>query len=108
MSMDVQTSMRLPSSLLERADALIESLQLDPSLSMMGSMTRSKVLRLALARGLEDLEERHKRGSSPRPRSTLLSARAQEDTKAAASQLNPPVSKPYTRSSPASVAMEED
>ena len=51
MSMDVQTSMRLPALLLTRADALIDKLHADPSLAMMGKMTRSKVLRLALSEG---------------------------------------------------------
>jgi hypothetical protein len=108
MTMDVQTSMRLPSTLLDQADALIESLQLDPSLSMMGKMTRSKVLRLALSEGLRALEHQYSRELSLRPRATLPRTRAQEDPTPAGTPINPTISKPYTRSPPATVAMEED
>ena len=87
MSMDVQTSMRLPAEMLQRADDLIESLQQDPTLSMMGKMTRSKVLRLALSEGLKSLEQQHRfRNPSPtlRPRSSLVGTDAQTDRSSSA------------------------
>lgn len=47
--------LRLPASLIEQADALIELLSHDRDLSAAGRITRATVLRLAVARGLEDL-----------------------------------------------------
>ena len=82
MSMDVQTSMRLPAELLQRADDLIESLQHDPALSMMGKMTRSKVLRLALSEGLKSLEAQYRvrpPSATLRPRSSLVETDAHQD-----------------------------
>ena len=111
MSMDVQTSMRLPAELLQRADELIESLQDDPALSMMGKMTRSKVLRLALNEGLKSLEMEHRLRSPPpslRPRSSLVGPDAHQDPVHSV----PPVrTKPTTTAdsiAPHSMAMEED
>lgn len=52
-----QISLRLPSSLLERCDALAERLRVDPDLAAMGRVTRTMVIRLALQRGLDQLEK---------------------------------------------------
>ena len=108
MSMDVQTSMRLPSQLLERADKLIDSLQLDPSLAMMGKMTRSKVLRLALSEGLRVLEERHMTTDPRRPRSNLPRAREPKDQSPEDSRIDPRVSVSSSHTPASYVPMEED
>ena len=111
MSMDVQTSMRLPSALLDRADALIEALTDDPSLSLMGKMTRSKVLRLAIARGLDELERQHKRGGTTptlRPRDSLPRARAQADLSSPDTMSQSRTSHTASHTGQHSVAMEED
>jgi hypothetical protein len=47
--------LRLPVSLIEQADALIEVLSRNRDLSAAGRITRATVLRLAVARGLESL-----------------------------------------------------
>ena len=47
--------LRLPLSLIDQADALIEALNRDRDLSAAGRITRATVLRLAVARGLESL-----------------------------------------------------
>jgi hypothetical protein len=47
--------LRLPLSLIEQADGLIEALSHDRDLSAAGRITRATVLRLAVARGLESL-----------------------------------------------------
>jgi len=49
-------TLRLPQSLVDRADALIESLALDEEAVLLGRASRSIVLRLALLRGLEQIE----------------------------------------------------
>ena len=56
---NVLTSMRLPSDLLKRARALVPALQNDPTVGAMGLVSRSKVLTLALVRGLADLEREY-------------------------------------------------
>jgi hypothetical protein len=48
--------LRLTQDLLERADALIEVMAADPEVRALGMPTRTAVLRLAIARGLRDLE----------------------------------------------------
>jgi hypothetical protein len=55
--------LRLPTSLIEQADALIEVLSRDRDLSAAGRITRATVLRLAVARGLENLADEY--GQSP-------------------------------------------
>ena len=50
------TQLRLTRDLLARADALIEVVAADPEVRALGTPTRTAVLRLALARGLKDLE----------------------------------------------------
>ena len=54
-----QTALRLPSDLLERADALVERVAADPERAGTGMVTRSDVLRLALVRGLTTLERKY-------------------------------------------------
>jgi hypothetical protein len=56
MAEDIGTvQLRLPQSLIGQADSLIELLSRDRDLSAAGRITRATVLRLAVARGLEDL-----------------------------------------------------
>jgi hypothetical protein len=66
------TQLRLTQDLLERADALIEVMAADPEVRALGMPTRTAVLRLAIARGLRDLERQYQRPtpadtSAPRP-----------------------------------------
>jgi putative intracellular protease/amidase len=55
---DTPLSLRIPDSILARADELIPLLADDPDLSMIvgGKMTRSTVLRVAILRGIKALE----------------------------------------------------
>jgi hypothetical protein len=46
--------------MLRRADALIPKLSRTPTLAALGRVTRSTVLKLALMRGLDALEQDHK------------------------------------------------
>jgi hypothetical protein len=69
------TQLRLTHDLLERADALIEVMAANPEVRALGMPTRTAVLRVAIARGLRDLEGQYQRPtpadtSAPRP-STL-------------------------------------
>jgi hypothetical protein len=61
------TQLRLTQDLLERADALIEVMAADPEVRALGMPTRTAVLRLAIARGLRDLERQYR---SPAPADT--------------------------------------
>ena len=66
------TQLRLTQDLLERADALIAVMAADPEVRALGMPTRTVVLRLAIARGLRDLERQYQRpmpahASAPRP-----------------------------------------
>jgi hypothetical protein len=68
------TQLRLTQDLLERADALIEVMAADPEVRALGMPTRTAVLRLAIARGLRDLERQYQPpapayASAPRPTS---------------------------------------
>jgi hypothetical protein len=49
-------TLRLPKSLLSRADALVPRLRENDELFVVGRLSRSVVLRLAVLRGLESLE----------------------------------------------------
>ena len=49
-------TLRLPRSLVDRADALIDQLAEDEEALLLGRVSRSIVLRLAVLRGLESLE----------------------------------------------------
>ena len=53
------TQLRLTQDLLERADALITIMAADPEVRALGMPTRTAVLRLAIARGLRDLERQY-------------------------------------------------
>lgn len=55
---DRQLMLRLPEDLLERADALVEPMSREPEMRLF-RMSRSAVMRIALQRGLEVLEERY-------------------------------------------------
>jgi hypothetical protein len=57
--MKTPTQLRLTQDLLERADALIEVMAADPEVRALGMPTRTAVLRLAIARGLRDLERQY-------------------------------------------------
>ena len=64
------TQLRLTHDLLERADALIAVMAADPEVRALGMLTRTAVLRLAIARGLQDLEHQYQAPadvSAPRP-----------------------------------------
>ena len=64
---EVQVSLRLPSDLIERAEALVENLRKEPDNVILG-LTRADVLRLALARGIGALEEETKAKHAKRTR----------------------------------------
>lgn len=60
-------TLRLPTSLVERADALLDKLtDAEDETVMLGRASRSIVLRLAVLRGLEQLEAKHA-SSAPAP-----------------------------------------
>jgi hypothetical protein len=64
------TQLRLTHDLLERADALIGIIATDPEVRALGMPTRTAVLRLAIARGLQDLERQYQApadAAAPRP-----------------------------------------
>jgi hypothetical protein len=58
-SVNTPTQLRLTHDLLERADALIAIMAADPEVRALGMPTRTAVLRLAIARGLQALEHRY-------------------------------------------------
>jgi hypothetical protein len=62
---DHQTGIRLPTTALERADRLAEALRDDPEVGAMGPVTRSGVLRLAIALGLDEIERRNEPKAIP-------------------------------------------
>jgi hypothetical protein len=73
------TQLRLTHDLLERADALITVMAADPEVRALGMPTRTAVLRLAIARGLRDLERQYQPlapadASAPRPTTTRYDA----------------------------------
>jgi hypothetical protein len=81
------TQLRLTHDLLERADALIAVMAADPEVRALGMPTRTAVLRLAIARGLRDLECQYQppaagEASEPRPTTTRYDTtpRAREGT----------------------------
>ncbi len=65
---DAHTTLRLSEKLLARADALVPILSDVPEIEAMGQVSRSAVLRLALAKGIAQLEEEHPPGRSRRRR----------------------------------------
>jgi hypothetical protein len=69
------TQLRLTQDLLERADALIAVMAADPEVRALGMPTRTAVLRLAIARGLRDLEHQYQPlapADAAAPRSTTM------------------------------------
>jgi hypothetical protein len=73
------TQLRLTHDLLERADALIAVMAADPEVRALGMPTRTAVLRLAIARGLRDLERQYQPpapadASAPHPTTTPYDA----------------------------------
>jgi len=67
------TQLRLTQDLLERADALIAIMAAAPEVRALSMPTRTAVLRLAIARGLRDLEHQYPRpapADAAAPRST--------------------------------------
>ncbi|MDD9942058.1 MAG: hypothetical protein OXU20_13520 [Myxococcales bacterium] len=52
-------TLRLPETLVARADALIPRLRDDDQMIMVGRVSRSNVLRWAVLKGLEALEREH-------------------------------------------------
>jgi hypothetical protein len=67
------TQLRLTHDLLERAGALIAVMAADPEVRALGMPTRTAVLRLAIARGLRDLEHQYQR-PTPCPTTTPYDA----------------------------------
>lgn len=59
MVQDEQITFRLSTDMKQRIDALIPEIEKDPELAVLGTITRSKVVRLAILRGLGALEEQH-------------------------------------------------
>jgi hypothetical protein len=79
------TQLRLTQDLLERADALIGVMAVDSEVRALGMPTRTAVLRLAIARGLRDLEHQYQPrapadASAPRPTTTPYDAAPREGT----------------------------
>ena len=58
-------TLRLPKTLVERADALIPRLREDNQMIVVGRVSRSIVLRLAVLKGLEALEQESPEGPPP-------------------------------------------
>ncbi|HEX2280105.1 MAG TPA: hypothetical protein VHN13_23715 [Candidatus Tectomicrobia bacterium] len=78
------TQLRLTQDLLERADALIAIMAADPEVRALGMPTRTAVLRLAIARGLRDLERQYQAPAytsvSPAPAPHDATPRSREGT----------------------------
>jgi len=60
-----QTALRIELELLNRAELLVPVLRQDPLVRALGQVSRSSVLRVALAKGLDLLE--HETGTEPSP-----------------------------------------
>ncbi len=65
MQKDQQLTMRISVDYLNRAQALIPLVQQDPAASVYGRISRASILRLAMLKGLELLEEKY--GPLPAP-----------------------------------------
>lgn len=71
MVQDEQITFRLSGDMKQRIDALIPEIEKDPELAVLGTITRSKVVRLAILRGLGALEEQHRAaGKGPKKAGT--------------------------------------
>lgn len=55
----VMTSFRVSQDLLDRTDALIPTMAALPEYQVHGDLKRSAILRIALMRGLDELEREH-------------------------------------------------
>ncbi len=53
-------SARIPAEGVRRIDRLVNKMEKDQSLAALGNVTRSTVVKLALARGLDSLEREYK------------------------------------------------
>ena len=76
---DVSTSIRLPQSIVDRADGLIRALAADERIALIagpGRVSRSTVLRLAIAEGLAVLESQYR--ADPEVMGTLRNADGDE------------------------------
>ena len=60
-------TLRLPKSLLARADALIPRMRENSEIFVVGRLSRSVVLRLAVLRGLEAMEAGQPRAAAAKP-----------------------------------------
>jgi hypothetical protein len=72
------TQLRLTHDLLERAEALIAVMAADPEVRALGMPTRTAVLRLAITRGLRDLERQYQ---PPAPADASAPAPASPDAR---------------------------
>jgi hypothetical protein len=57
---DARVSIRVPRDVLKRTEGLRPKIAKDRSVAMLGKVTQSTVLKLALLRGLEALEQEYK------------------------------------------------
>jgi len=70
MNSRAQTALRIELELLNRAELLVPVLSQDPLVRALGQVSRSSVLRVALAKGLDLLE--HETGTEPSPPVTTI------------------------------------
>jgi hypothetical protein len=73
MNSKAQTALRIEVQMLKRADLLVPHLAKDPLMRAIGQVSRSSVLRVALAKGLIALEREHGGPSQPVPPATRFS-----------------------------------
>jgi len=66
---DKPTQIRLDADILTRADALVPFVASKPEFQAIGRVTRASVLRLAMLRGLAELEAEGGKGTKPRKKS---------------------------------------
>ena len=59
MNSKAQTALRIEKQMLKRAELLVPHLSADPLMRAVGQVSRSSVLRVALSKGLADLEREH-------------------------------------------------
>jgi hypothetical protein len=59
MNSKAQTALRIEVQMLKRAEQLVPHLSRDPLMRAVGQVSRSSVLRVALSKGLADLEREH-------------------------------------------------
>jgi hypothetical protein len=59
MSHTIRTPIRLPVEYIERADNMLDAVAQDPDVNAVGRVTRASVLRMALAKGLKDMEYKY-------------------------------------------------